>query len=136
MAGDAVAALDRNCLPAALHCGAGDDRVGAVGVDFADAFVRQAEGHELADTIVGNVPTHRSGAFGQKFGNTEVGQRIDLQAAQGARDHHPIEAGGAHLFDQFRRQTLLALELFMVLAQDRAHGGGGPHHGLGVDIGR
>ncbi len=91
---------------------------------------------ELADAVVGDVPADRAGALGQQFDDAQVGQRIDLQAAQRARDHQAVEAGGVQLLDQRWRQPLLALDLLMVVAQHRPQGGCGLHHGLRVDIDR
>src|SRR5438067_1605987 len=75
---DAVAALDRHRLPAALHGGAGD-RGRPVPVDFADAVLRQAERDELADAVVGEVPADRAAPLGQELDNAQIGQRIGLQ---------------------------------------------------------
>ena len=133
---DAVAALDRHRLPAALHRGAGDDGRVPVRVDLVHALVRQPERDELADAVVGKVPADRAGALGQQLHDAQVGQRIDLQAAQRARDHHSVEAGGVQLLDQGRRQALLALDLLMIAAQHRPQRGGSPHQGLRVDIRR
>ena len=88
----------------------------------------------MADAVVGEVPADRAGALGQQLHDAQIGQRIDLQAAQRARDHHSVEAGGVQLFDQGRRQALLALDLLVIVAEHRLQGGGGLHHGLRVDI--
>src|SRR5581483_4966330 len=74
-AADAVAALDRHRLSAALHRGAGDDGVGAGAVKFAHAVVGQAEGDELADAVVGEVPADRAGPLGEQLDNPQIGQR-------------------------------------------------------------
>src|SRR5262249_26502147 len=77
---DAVATLDRHCLPAPRHGGAGDDGVGPVRVDLVDTFVRQPERDELADAVVGHVPADRAGTLGQEFYDAQIGQRVGLQA--------------------------------------------------------
>ena len=74
------------------------------------------------------------GALGQQLDDAQIGQRVDLQAAQRARDHHAVEAGGAQLLDQGFRQALLALDLLVIVAEHRPQGGRGLHHGLRVDI--
>ena len=68
--------------------------------------------------------------------DAQVGQRVDLQAAQRARDHQAVEAGGVQLLDQGLRQALLALDLLMIVADHRPQGGRGLHQGLRVDIDR
>ena len=62
---DPVAAFDRHRLAAALHGGAGNDGVGAMCVDFVDAFVGQTERNELGNAVIGNVPADGTGALGQ-----------------------------------------------------------------------
>ena len=95
--GDAVAALDRHRLAAARHRGAGHDRLMARRIDLVHAFVRQAQGDELADAVVGDVPADRTGALGQELGNPGISDRVHLQPAERARQHHAIETGGAQL---------------------------------------
>src|SRR5579862_5256157 len=121
---DPVAALDRHRLSAALNRGAGDDRVAALGVDLFHALIRQPEGDQLADAVVGNIPADRTRALGQQLDNAQIGQRIDLQTAQRARDHHAIKAGGAQFGDKSRGQALVALNLFAIAAQLRTDRGG------------
>ena len=106
------------------------------GVDFAHALVGQAERDELADAVIGDVPADRARALGQQFHDPQIGQRIDLQAAQRARDHHAIEAGVAQLLEQSLREALLALDVLLVFAQPRLQGSRRSHHRLGVDIER
>ena len=106
----------------------------AVPDNLLHALVRQAERDELADAVVGEVPADRAGALGQQLDDAQIGQRVDLQAAQRARDHHPVEAGGVQLLDQGWRQALLALDLLMIGAQHRPQRGRCLHHGLRVDI--
>ena len=98
------------------------------------ALVGQAERHELADAAVAEVPADRAGALGQQLHCAQVGQRVDLQAAQLARDHHPVEAGGAQLFDQRFRQALLAFDLLTVAAEHRLQGKRRLHQRLCIDI--
>ena len=105
-------------------------------VDLVHALVRQAERDELADAVVAEVPADRAGALGQQLDDAQIGQRVDLQAAERARDHHAVEAGFAQLLDQGRRQALLALDLLMIVAQHRLQRGRRLHHGLRVDIDR
>ena len=105
-------------------------------VDLVDALVRQTERDELADAVVGQVPADRAGALGQELHDAQVGQRVGLQAAQLARDHQAVEAGGVQLLDQGFRQALLALDLLMIAADHRPQGGRGLHQGLRVDIDR
>src|SRR5712691_5439361 len=133
---DAVATINRYRLSAPLHGGAGDDSVGPVRVDLVDALVRQTERNELADAVVGHVPADRAGALGQKLHDAQVGQRVSLQAAERARDHQAVEAGGVRLLDQGLRQALLALDLLMITADHRPQGGCGLYQGLRVDIDR
>ena len=73
---------------------------GCRGREFRHARVRQAERHELADAVVGDVPADRTGAFGQQFHDPQIGQRIDLQPAQRARDDHAVEPSREHLREQ------------------------------------
>jgi len=107
-----------------------------VRVDLVDALVRQTERDELTAAVVGQVPTDRAGALGQELHNAQVGQRVSLQAAQLARDHQAVEAGGVQLLDQCFRQALLAFDLLMIAADHRPQGGRGLHWGLSVDIDR
>src|SRR5262249_13320583 len=86
-AGDPVAAVHRHRAPASLHGGAGADGVGPVRLDLADALLGRAQGDELADAVVGQVPAGRAGALGQYLDDAQVGQRVGLQAAELARDH-------------------------------------------------
>ena len=51
-------------------------------MDLVHAVIRQPKRDELADAVVGRVPADRAGALGQQFNDPQVGQRIDLQAAQ------------------------------------------------------
>ena len=133
-AADPVAAIDRHRLPAARHRRAGDDRVGPLAVDLVHSLVRQSERHELADAAVAEVPADRAGALGQELHGAQVSQRVGLQAAQLARDHHPVEAGGAQLFDQRFRQALLAFDLLTVAAEHRLQGERRLHQRLCIDI--
>ena len=133
---DAVATSDWHRLPAPRHGGAGDDGVGPVRVDLVDALVRQPERDELADAVVGQVPADRAGALGQELHDAQVGQRVDLQAAELARDHQAVEAGGVQPLDQGFRQVLLAFDLLMIAVDHRPQGGRGLHQGLRVDIDR
>jgi len=48
----------------------------------------------LADAVVGQVPTDCAGALGHELHDAQVGQRVDLQAAQRVWDHQTVEAGG------------------------------------------
>src|ERR1700761_609889 len=57
--GNPIAALDRNRLTAALHRSACDNRINTLRVDFLHTVLRQAEGHELPDAVVGHVPADR-----------------------------------------------------------------------------
>ena len=96
-------------------------------MDLTDAVLRQAERDELADAVVGEVPADRAASLGQQLDDAQIGQRIGLQPAQRARDHHPVEAGGAQLFDQCARQALLAVDagvradLDVIADDDGAH---------------
>ena len=45
-----------------------------------------------------------------------------------------VEAGGVELLDQRLRQALLALDLVVIPADDRAERQGGLHRGLSVDV--
>ena len=101
-----------------------------------DAVVRQSERDQLADAAVAEVPADRAGALGQQLHDPQVGQRVELQAAQLARDHHPVEAGGTQLLDQRFRQALLALDLLTVAAELRLQSRRSLHHRLRVDIRR
>ena len=130
---DAIAALDRHRLPAARHRGAGD-RSRPAPMDLVDALVRQPQRHELADAVVGEVPADRAAALGQQLDDAQIGQRVDLQSAESARDHHAVEPGVAQLLDQRRRQALLALDLLAIAAQHRLQRGRCLHHRLRVDI--
>ena len=86
--------------------------------------------------LLARVPADRAGALGQQFHHAQVGQRIDLKAAQRARDHHSVEAGGVQLLDQGRRQTLLALDLLAIAAEHRLQRRRSLHHWLRVDVRR
>jgi len=77
--------LTAHRLPAALHGGTRDDGVGAMRKELVDALVRQPERDELDDAVVGDVPADRAGGLGQQLHDAQVGQRVDLQAAQRAR---------------------------------------------------
>src|SRR5262249_20348347 len=91
---------------------------------------------ELADAVVGHVPSGRSGGLRQQLHDTDIGERIGLQAAQRAWNDEAVEAGGMKLLDQRLRQALLALELVVVAPDDRLQRGGGPHRRLSLDVGR
>jgi len=45
------------------------------------ALVREAQGDELTDAVVRDVPADRAGALGQELGDTRIGNRINLQPA-------------------------------------------------------
>jgi hypothetical protein len=53
----------------------------------------------LADAVVCQVPADRAGALGQDLYDAQVGQRVDLQAAELAWNHQAVEAGGVQLLD-------------------------------------
>ena len=84
---------------------------GSVGWNLANNSIGQLvtlglpdEGvHEIyahgADAVVGHVPADRADPLGQELHDAQVGQRVGLQAAQLARDHQAIEAGGVQLLD-------------------------------------
>ena len=133
-AGDPVAVIDRHRLPAPRHRSAGDDRVGALSVDLVHSLVGQAERHELADPAVAKVPADRAGALGQEFDGAQIGKRVDLQASQVARDHHPVKPRGAQSLDQRFGQALLALDLLTAPAELRLQRRRSLHQGLRVDI--
>jgi hypothetical protein len=107
-----------------------------VRVDLVDARVRQAERDELADAVVGDIPADGAGGLGQQLHDAQVGQRVDLEAAQLAWDDQAIEAAGMEPLDQRFRQSLLLLDLVVIPADDRAQRGGTLHERLSVDIGR
>ena len=131
---DPVAALDRHSLPASLHGSAGDNCGVPWRVDLVDALVRQPKRDKLADAVVADVPSDRAGALGQQLHDAQIGQRIDLQATQRARDHHSVEAGGMQLLDQGWRQALLTLDLLAISPQRRLQGRRSLHQGLRVDV--
>src|SRR5439155_2472484 len=79
---DAIAALDRHRLAAALNRSAGNHGTMALRIDLLHAVVRQAERDQRADAVVGDVPADRARAFGQELDDADVGQRIGLQAAE------------------------------------------------------
>ena len=68
-------------------------------MDFLHAVIRHTESDQLADAVVGNVPTDRAAALGQCLHDTRVGQRIDLQAAERTRDHHDRRVSNAQTVD-------------------------------------
>ncbi len=103
-------------------------------MDLLDTVVGQSERDQLADTVVGNVPANRASGLRQQFGDPQVGQRVDLEAAQRSRDHHSVEAGLAHLRDQGFRHALFALDLVMAGADHRLHRQGSLHQRLRVNI--
>src|SRR5256885_12776872 len=61
------------------------------------SLVGQPERHQLADAAIAEVPADRAAALGQFLDRAEIGQRVDLQSAKRARDHHPVETGFAQL---------------------------------------
>ena len=81
-----------------------------------DTFVWQSERQELADTVVGQIPADRASAFSQEFHDTQISQRVGLQATQLARNHQAIEAGGVKLLYQCFWQALLAFDFVMIVA--------------------
>ena len=105
-------------------------------MDFLHALIRQAERDQLADAVVGEVPADRTAALGQQFHDAQIGQRIDLQPAERARDHHAVEPGSEYLLDQSARHALLALDLLLKAADHWLQRGGGLHQRLRIDIGR
>jgi len=107
-----------------------------VRVDLVDAFVGQAERDELANAVVRHIPADGAGGLGQQLHHAQVGQRVDLEAAQLAWDNQAVEAGGMEPLDQRLRQSLLLLDLVAIFADDRPQSGGRPHERLGVDVGR
>ena len=96
---DAIAALDRHRLAAALHRGAGNHGTMALRIDLLHAVVRKAERDQLADAVVGDVPADRACAFGQELDDADVGQRIGLQAAERPRQQEAVKARRVHLLD-------------------------------------
>src|SRR5262250_1124625 len=96
---DAIAALDRHRLAAALHRGAGNHGTMALRIDLLHAFFRKAERDQLADAVVGDVPADRACAFGQELDDADIGQRIGLQAAERPRQQEAVKARRMHLID-------------------------------------
>src|SRR5262244_1335953 len=133
---DAIAALDRHRLAAALHRGAGNHGTMVLRIDLLHAVVRKAERDQLAAAVVGDVPADRACAFGQELDDADVGQRIGLQAAERPRQQEAVKARRMHLLDELRRQPLLALDLVLVVPQCRLERGGGLYHRLGIDVDR
>src|SRR5215831_13528091 len=133
---DAIAALDRHRLAAALHRGAGNHRTMALRIDLLHAVVGKAERDQRADAVVGDVPADRARAFGQELDDTDVGQRIGLQAAERARQQEAVKARSVHLLDELRRKPLLALDLVLVAPQSRLERDGRLDYRLGIDVDR
>src|SRR5262249_21385219 len=96
----------------------------------------QTERHELADAVVRHVPTDRPVPFGQELHDPQVGERVDLQSTELARNHQAVEAGGVELLDDRLRQALLALDLLAIAADGRWKRRGRLTQGWSVDIGR
>src|SRR3954451_18778495 len=104
--GDAITAIDLDRLPAALHGSAGEHRVTLMTVNLLDPVIRQTERDQLADAVIGEVPADRATALGEQLDHPRIGDRINLQPTQRARDHHAIAAGLAQLFDERFWQAL------------------------------
>src|SRR5258708_8689322 len=68
---DAIAALDRHRLAAALHRGAGNHGTMTLRIDLLHAVVGQAERDQRADAAVGDRPAARAGAFGQALDDAD-----------------------------------------------------------------
>src|SRR5262249_58729414 len=80
-------------------------------------------------------PSGRAGRLGQQLDDTHVGERIGLVAAQFTRDDQVVETRGTELLDQRLRQALLALDLVVMVANDRSQRSRCLNARLGVDIG-
>src|SRR5262249_53929629 len=115
-AGDAIAALDRHRLAAALHRSTREGDT-AVAVNLLGALLRQAEHDQLADRIICDVPADRAATFGEQLPAPQLSHGIGPEAAVGARDQQAVETGLPQLFEQGARETLLAFELDGVIAQ-------------------
>src|SRR5437868_3308116 len=73
--------LDLDGFPTAWYRRAGNDSARAALEYFAYALVGQAQGHQLADGVVGQIPTRRAVGFGDELRGAQKGQQVDLQAA-------------------------------------------------------
>src|SRR5262249_27062877 len=73
-----VTAFDSLASPAAGRGGTRDDVVRSGGEDFAYALVWQAQGDQLLDAIVGQVPADGAIRSGDELGDAEERRKVDL----------------------------------------------------------
>ena len=96
---------------------------------------------EAGDVRVGGVdlgdPAGGRLGVGERFDHVKLGDRVDLQAADGARREHPADAGVGHGLCDVRGQVALALALVAALADGLEDGARRCEQALGggLDIG-